>query len=157
MTRPINTQQAEKDYRETIAALTATYGPFRVPTELYFEASNRLRAVYVALKHDGILNTSLCSQYGLPVSLVNELGFDVSEPELKERRVDKYAKIVQHCKDHHREQVTVYDIAEIGEISYPTALKFVNDRPDLFYKLKKGLYEARDPEQIRLEEKETTK
>lgn len=71
----------------------------------------------------------------------------------RERRADKYKKLTDWCKDHHAEQVTVAQIAEIGDLSYPTALKFVNDRPDMFYKIKRGLYEARNPEIMRAAEK----
>lgn len=64
----------------------------------------------------------------------------------RQKRTDKYQSIIDWTKDHLFEQVTANTIMEVGEISYPTALKFIGDRPDLFRKLKRGLYEVRDPQ-----------
>jgi hypothetical protein len=75
------------------------------------------------------------------------------EPEKRLRRQDKYQRIIDWCLENHLVQTDAQSIAELGEISYPTALKFIKDRPDLFYKLKKGLYEVRNPKIVRKEEK----
>jgi hypothetical protein len=74
-------------------------------------------------------------------------------PEKKVKRQDKYQTIVDWCMANHLVQVSVGTIAELGSVSYPTALKFIKDRPDLFYKIKKGVYEVRNPTIVRQEEK----
>jgi hypothetical protein len=61
------------------------------------------------------------------------------------KRVEKYQSIIDWTQEHLFEQVTPQQIMDVGEISYPTALKFIGDRPDIFRKLKRGLYELRDP------------
>jgi hypothetical protein len=61
------------------------------------------------------------------------------------KRVEKYQSIIDWTQDRLFEQVTPQQIMEVGDISYPTALKFIGDRPDIFRKLKRGLYELRDP------------
>lgn len=62
------------------------------------------------------------------------------------KRVEKYQSIIDWTQEHLFEQVTPQQIMEVGDISYPTALKFIGDRPDIFRKIKRGLYELRDPQ-----------
>lgn len=62
------------------------------------------------------------------------------------KRTEKYQSIIDWAKDHLFEQVTPQQVMEVGDISYPTALKFIGDRPDIFRKIKRGLYELRDPQ-----------
>lgn len=62
------------------------------------------------------------------------------------KRTEKYQSIIDWAKAHLFEQVTPQQVMEIGDISYPTALKFIGDRPDIFRKIKRGLYELRDPQ-----------
>jgi len=73
-------------------------------------------------------------------------------PQAKPKRADKYQTVIDWCMENHLMQVTGTDIAEIGGFSYGTAMKFIKDRPDLFFRLKKGLYEARNPETMRAQE-----
>jgi hypothetical protein len=73
--------------------------------------------------------------------------------EKKQKRQEKYRTIVDWCMENHLVQVNVDAIADLGGVSYPTALKFIKDRPDLFYKIKKGVYEVRNPKIAREEEK----
>ena len=82
------------------------------------------------------------------------LGVDPEfEPARKEKRMDKYQKIIDWCMDNHLVQIEPATIVELGGFSYATVLKFIKDRPDLFYKIKKGLYEVRNPKIVRSEEK----
>jgi hypothetical protein len=80
------------------------------------------------------------------------LGELPAPPEPKKKRSDKYEELIEWCKDNHLVQVNAEQIAEQGDMSYSTALKFIKDRPDLFYKIKKGVYEVRNPEIVRQEE-----
>jgi len=80
------------------------------------------------------------------------LGAEPTLTEPKPKMVDKYHSIVDWCKENHLLQTDANKIAEVGEISYASALKFIKDRPDLFFKIKKGLYEVRDPKIMREQE-----
>ncbi len=62
------------------------------------------------------------------------------------KRVEKYQSIIDWTQEHLFEQVTPQQVMEVGDISYPTALKFIGERPDIFRKIKRGLYELRDPQ-----------
>lgn len=61
------------------------------------------------------------------------------------KRSEKYQAIIDWTQEHLYEQVTPQDVMSIGSISYPTALKLIGDRPDIFRKIKRGVYELRDP------------
>lgn len=65
------------------------------------------------------------------------------------RRADKYEAIYAWAADHVFEHVSPKQIMEIGNISYPTALKLIENRPDVFRKVKNGVYEIRDPHEDR--------
>lgn len=84
----------------------------------------------------------------VPQKIIDYLGVETVDSK-KERRSDKYDKILEWCTNNRYHQVTADQIAEIGEISYPTALKFIKSRPDLFHQVKRGLYEVRDPDNDR--------
>jgi hypothetical protein len=74
----------------------------------------------------------------------------VEEPKSRQKRADKYRRLLEWADAHTLEQISVGELTDIGELSYPTALKFVNDRVDLFRKIKRGVYEVRDVKSERL-------
>lgn len=135
-------EEAEKRFRLEIAELTEQYGHFRMPSELYFEASNRLRAVAIAEANAGVLTRSTCSQYGIPPTIADDLGFPVSEDAPKEKRADKYGAFEKWASDHAGEQFSTEQLVEVSGFGYQTTLRFVASSP-YFHKIKKNLYECR--------------
>lgn len=104
------------------------------------------------LRHESI--ASAPRRYNFPQEMYRQLVGEAVEPAQKrQKRSDKYETVKQWCLDNHLVQTNVNEIAEIGAFSYPTALKFITDRPDLFYKIKRGVYEARNPNISKEEEK----
>lgn len=102
-------------------------------------------------RHDSI--PTAVRKYGIPQEMFRTLvGTEVATPQKRQKRTDKYESIKQWCLENHLVQVNVNQVAEIGGVSYPTALKFINDRPDLFYKIKRGVYEVRNPNMVKEEE-----
>lgn len=80
------------------------------------------------------------------------LGREPSAPEPRQKRADKYQNIIDWCMENHLFQTDANQIAEVGGVSYATAIKFIKDRPDLFFRIKKGVYEVRNPKIMREEE-----
>jgi hypothetical protein len=80
------------------------------------------------------------------------LGEEPSTPEPRQKRADKYQNIIDWCMENHLFQTDANHIAEVGGVSYATAIKFIKDRPDLFFRIKKGVYEVRNPKIVREEE-----
>jgi hypothetical protein len=103
-------------------------------------------------RHESIQSAS--RRYGISPEMFKQLvGETIPEMQKRQKRTDKYETIKQWCLENHLVQVSVNAVAEIGNFSYPTALKFINDRPDLFYKVKRGVYEVRNPNIVKEEEK----
>lgn len=127
---------------------------FNIPKQLREVIAERDRARMCALTNPSWSPKELVSYYSIDLRVAAEIfGVAQVEPEKKVRRADKYGKIYDWCDQNVFAQVTTQQVAEIGEISYPTALKLVSDRPDLFRKIKRGLYEIRDPKADREAEK----
>jgi len=143
-------EQALARCKKRMKELNDEFGPFRAPTERLRQVTEEMRAFYVIQKFGSAINPTIISQYMLPPDIakrvLDEMGIDKEvEPQRKEKRSDKYNKVYQWCDENTYRQVTPLDVAEIGSISYPTALKVIKDRPDLFRNIKRGLYEVRDP------------
>lgn len=148
----ISYTEAQERFREEIQEILKTHKPFQFPSELYWAASNRLRAVAIAEANGGTLTRSLCSQYGIPPSLADEIGFAVSNDEPTEKRANKYKSFEKWAGEHDSEQFTTAQLVEVAGFSYQTVLRFIDGSP-YFHKVKNGLYECRDAVMRRKQEK----
>ncbi len=61
-------------------------------------------------------------------------------------RDDQYQSIVRWCGNNVFEEVTIADLETVSGLSAPSIRRFITDRPDLFRKLRRGVYEIRDPD-----------
>lgn len=90
--------------------------------------------------------------YGVGESLIIELiarwcDMEVTEENLDvktEKRADKYNSFIEWTKDKIGEQYTTDALVEVAGFSYITVLKFLSESLH-FRKVKKGLWEIRDP------------
>jgi len=73
---------------------------------------------------------------------------EVAEQVKTEKRSDKYDAFIEWTKDKVFEQFTTEKLVEISGFSYQTTLKFIAESPH-FRKIKKGLWEIRDPKSDR--------
>ena len=115
--------------------------------------NEKVRALWVLkITHGSMRPSSAMSLYMIRPDIAEEVltEFSVLEsvPAQKPRR-DKYSAIQEWCKENVSAHTSPKELAEIGEISYPTALKYISDHPDVFWKIGHGAYEVRDPEQDR--------
>ena len=138
-----------KQYKDWIEELGENYSP-----EELSHVSEKLRALYVLHATQGQMRPSAAfSLYMIRQEPAKEVlehfGNEEIDLQPKIKRANKQSSIISWCKEHVHEQVTPKQISEIGEISYPTALKYINDRPDLFWKVARGVYEVRDPAEDR--------
>lgn len=149
MTTSITT--IDNDYKQAMRELIDHYGDFSlVPHDERDILAERHRARLVMAMNDGADVAKTLRFYNVWNSVIAE--FVSEEAVLAERRVkraDKYQAIIDWCHDHPYEQVTAPQVAEVGSVSYPTALKFINDRVDLFKKIKRGVYEVRNVKEER--------
>lgn len=136
----------ESTYKHNYATLIMQYGGATyIPKDAVWALQEQLRAHYILTANpDGNAATTL-RQYGVPIGIIEKvLGEAPTEHQRRQKRSDKYQTIIDWCLEHPLEQTSAEALAQIGDVSYPTALKFINDRIDLFRKIKRGVYEVRD-------------
>ena len=71
----------------------------------------------------------------------------------RKRRIDKHKAGEQYALAHVFEEVTAQQLADSIGVSLPTAYKVIEDRPDYFRKIKRGVWECRDAQADRNAEK----
>ena len=144
------------EYQDNVDRLIKLYGEMAMwtsaPRDEVDFINELYRARFVLLVNPD--DPGALRKNAVPEKIIRFLGVDTDEAR-RERRSDKYTKILDWCDDHRYHQVNAEQIAEIGEMSYATALKFMKSRPDLFHQLKRGLYEVRDPDAEREAAKES--
>jgi len=60
-------------------------------------------------------------------------------------RADLYGDIIDWCANNVFGEATIPLLVEVSGLSAPSVRKFIGDRVDLFRKLKRGVWEVRDP------------
>lgn len=71
----------------------------------------------------------------------------------RKRRIDKHKAGEQYALAHVFEHITAQQLADSIGVSLPTAYKVIEDRPDYFRKIKRGVWECRDAQADRKAEK----
>jgi hypothetical protein len=136
----------EATYKHNYATLILQYGgATNIPKEAAWTLSEQLRAHYIMASNPEANPATILRQYGVPAGIIEKIvGEAPVDHQRRQKRSDKYQSMIDWCLDHPLEQTSVDALSEIGGVSYPTALKFINDRIDLFRKVKRGIYEVRD-------------
>ena len=154
------------EVKEKWETASKTYGDkFAIPKEEKFVLGEYERALYVLLvwQREGekgnparTLRTYGVSESTMAEVLADWCDMTITEEEVAdirvEKRADKYDSFIDWTKDKLFEQYTTEALVEVAGFSYPTVLKFIQDSP-YFRKVKKGLWEIRDPKADRESEK----
>lgn len=82
----------------------------------------------------------------VPASIKEELLKTAKRSEGWGRQRDGRDTIISWAKDNVYAEVTVKELAEIGEVSEATVRTLVKERMDIFKKIEGRKYEIRDPE-----------
>lgn len=139
-------------HRQEWAEAIAQYGSaFAVPSSVSWAINERTRARWVMGIHPNDLGA--LKSHSIAASVIEALEVEVPDLAPRPKRADKWKNMERWCRDHALEQVTPDQLADISGFSRSTALKFIQDRIDLFRKVKWGLYEVRDVEAERAREK----
>jgi hypothetical protein len=159
MTTPFITDELIKtNHKEMWDKALAEHGnPFSVPQETSSRINETLRALYTLQVWQRSGSTGnpakFLSSYSIYPDVLMEVVRDYCSIEIDsmeevvvkaEKRSDKYDAFIDWSKAHLFEQYTTEQLVEISGFSYPTTLKFIQDSP-VFRKIKKGLWEIRDP------------
>lgn len=150
----LSTIEADQQYKETINRLYREYGSWNgIPRDLWREASEVNRLHHTINAHEGKVTPQILSQYMFSESIIAKVSPDFSGFEPKQKRSDKYVKAYEWLDSNPGSVVTTAQFAEISELSYTTVLKFIDNNPQYFRKVKRGAYEIRDPQSERAAEK----
>lgn len=150
----ISYEQANSNYKEQLNHLLNTYGSWNaIPTESLREASETLRLHAIIESQGGKVTRQILSQYMIPESIITKVNPDFEGFEPKVKRAEKYDSVYKWLDDNPGVEVTTQDLCDITDMSYPTTLKFIENNPHYFRKVKRGLYEVRNPKVEREAEK----
>lgn len=143
--------ETHKDtYKAEIHKLIEDFGnPTDIPSDQQHFAAERLRAAYCINANPELPVPQIFKTYSIDQRVWHHFVDDVTDLDMKiERRMtraDKIAAVVKWTESNVGEQVTLEKLMEVGGIAYSMAKKIVDDRPDIFWKVKRGAYEVRDP------------
>lgn len=147
-------EQATAQYKTTINSLIAKYGnAYLIPRDEWNEASETLRLQQTINAHGGKVTRQLLSQYMFPESIIRKVDPDFEGIEPKVKRSDKYESVYKWLDANPSIEITTQEFCDVTEMSYPTTLKFIENNPQYFRKLKRGVYEIRNPKAEREAEK----
>jgi hypothetical protein len=166
MTTPFITDEMIKTNHKKMwdEAVSEHGNPFSVPHEASSRINETLRALYTlqVWQRSGSAGNpaKFLSTYSIYPDVLMEVVRDYCSLEIDmedvtakaEKRSDKYDAFIDWSKAHLFEQYTTEQLVEISGFSYPTTLKFAQESP-VFRKIKKGLWEIRDPKADRDAEK----
>jgi hypothetical protein len=106
----------------------------------------RANEILKVAERDGKDASATLREYGVSNSIVNELGIEAKPYVPKGRKNTTQDKLEQWAKENIGKTIKGgQQIADALEISYATANKFVQNRRDIFAKVKKGEYLVKDP------------
>jgi hypothetical protein len=150
----LTTTEADRQYKETLTDLLRAHGSWNaIPRDAWREASEINRLHHTVNAHDGKVNAQILSQYMFSESIIAKVNPDFSGFEPKQKRADKYVKAYDWLEANPGATVTTAELADISELSYTTVLKFIDNNPQFFRKVKRGTYQVRDPKAEREAEK----
>ena len=103
----------------------------------------RERAAYCRLANPEMTDGELVRHYTIDPTVANEM-FEIETATVKQRRIDINKASVGLSTSHTLQHLTAPQIAELLNVSAPTAYKAISDRPDIYRKIAHGIYEIRD-------------
>jgi hypothetical protein len=106
-------------------------------------------------RRDGMSLARAASYYSIDRKVIGPDELSEVVLERKNKRKDKYEAADKFVKENVFALITPAELAELAGFSYPTALKYINDRPNHFKKVNRGQYEIRDPESDKKNEKKS--
>lgn len=115
----------------------------RIRNQELYRAREVIKVAEAAGKEIG----STLRDYGVPSSIIDELGIKVEPVARRGRKSTTKDKLEQWVKEHIGQTINGgKQISEDLGISYPTANNFIQSRRDVFAKVKKGIYIVKDAE-----------
>lgn len=148
---------AKETYAKEINLLISEYGDASsIPADDQRLASEKLRAAYCIDTNPDVPVAQVFKTYGIDSRVWGNFIENAEDLKLERKlsRADKQAKVLDWATKNVGTKVDLTKLMEIGDIAYSMAKKITEDRPDVFWKIKRGQFEVRDPEADRKADKE---
>jgi hypothetical protein len=147
----MNESEINAEHRAAWHEAATQYGSvYEVPEDVSFEISERWRARHCMLANPDDHPTKVMRDYNIATNVAKEFVCEGWVAPVK--RQDKMKQFFDWCNEHVGEQITAQQLADIHDFSPATAAARIRDNIGIFAKLKKGLYEIRDPKAERQRE-----
>lgn len=140
-------EEANAEYKRAMQELKEEYGDWSaIPREDTHFLGEKVRLMACIAINPNWKVEEVVSHYAIDRRVALELAGIEKETMLSRRtkRSDKYDALNKWLADNVFAEVTPQELAEVGELSYQTVLKFIADNPNTFRKLQRGKYEVRD-------------
>lgn len=106
------------------------------------------RLAYCKKAQPDMTNAELARYYNFRLEFVNEqLGVDNTTPVKRGKRPDWLALAQRHAVTNAGLELTPDDLRVIINCSMPTAYKVIDQLPNHFRKVSRGIWQCRDPKQ----------
>lgn len=147
---------ANAEYKSEMQRLKEEYGDWSlIPKEMQHFLGEKVRLMACIAINPNWKIEEVVSHYSVDRRVAQQL-FGIEEDTMLSRRTkrsDKYDALNKWLADNVYAEVTPQELADVGELSYQTVLKFIADNPNTFRKLQRGKYEVRDEKADRQAEK----
>lgn len=148
-------------YAQSIDSLIAEHGgpTPAAKTDEWRLAAERLRAAYCLISNPDQAPRQTLKYYAVDLKVWDHFLGDADEVKDERRmsRAEKQQKVLDWAADNVGAEVTLEKLMEVGDVAYTMAKKIVENRPDVFWKKKRGLFTIRDPKADREAEKASKK
>jgi hypothetical protein len=144
----IDLKTYEDEYKSRITKLIEEYdNPSDIPRDEQFHASEKLRAAYSVHANPGVPIAQVLKQYAIDHRVWSYFTNEKSDEKSYKRlsRAEKLDSVLKWASCNIGKQVTLQTLIEESDIAYSMAKKITEDRPDVFRKVKRGIFEIRDP------------
>lgn len=144
----IDIETYKNAYADDMEKLIEEYGnPSMVPSDDQRLASERLRAAYCIDINPDLPVSQIFKIYSIDSRVWHHFVDDTAEMKIERRmsRAEKVAATMRWAEANVGSQVTLEQLMETSGIAYSMAKKITEDRPDVFRKIKRGVFEVRDP------------
>jgi hypothetical protein len=141
----LTAEAIETEFKQNLSKLMGKYGKYSVPKEEAAFISEVARAKHACLAAgSSTLDPAIMRQYSIMGRVIEHLCGKVPEIERNLKYSDRRRMMENWCAENIDSIITPNDLAEIGGVSYATAMKFINERVDLFRKVERGKYIVRN-------------
>jgi hypothetical protein len=134
-----------EEFKRGMEKLIKKYGKYSVPKSEQAFVSEVYRAKHACLIAGSTkLDATIMRQYSIMGRVIEHLCGSIPDPERHLKYSDRRRIMENWCAENIDVTITPAELAEVGDVSYATAIKFINERVDLFRKVERGRYIVRN-------------